>query len=79
MRKLFLASLGLLGLAAVSGATPAAASVTDGLLLPVAAPASAVEHAAPARDQMTVAQDQSEARRHRRPRRHVHARRIVRR
>lgn len=79
MRKLFLASLGLLGLAAVSGvSTPAAAaSVTDGLLLPVAAPAPAVEHAAPVRDQMTVAQDQSDARRHRRPRRHV--RRIVRR
>jgi hypothetical protein len=79
MRKLLLASLGLLGLAAISGvSTPAtAASVTDGLLLPVAAAAPAVEHAAPVRDRMTVAQDQSDARRHRRPRHH--ARRVLRR
>ncbi|HEY4252921.1 MAG TPA: hypothetical protein VGM87_17050 [Roseomonas sp.] len=68
MRKLFLASLGLLGLAAVSGvSTPAAAAS-------VVAPA--IEHAALVQDRVTVAQDQADARRHRRHRRHV--RRIVR-
>ncbi len=71
MRSFFFAALGLMGLA-VAGASPAsAASATDGLRLP----AGAVEHAAPVQDRMTVAQDQSDARR--RPRRP--ARRVVRR
>ncbi|MBR0654149.1 hypothetical protein [Plastoroseomonas arctica] len=74
MRMLLSATVGLLGLVAISGAAPASATTLDQqtVLAGFAAPSPALQFGAPVTDQLVVANDQSDSRRRRR--RHHHRR-----
>ncbi|MDB5597861.1 MAG: hypothetical protein JWM36_4822 [Hyphomicrobiales bacterium] len=68
MRMLLSATVGLLSLVAISGATPASAASLDqqAVLAGFAAPSPAVQFGAVATEQLTIANDESDARRRRR-------------
>jgi len=66
MRTLLSATMGLLGLVAVSGTASAAPVDQQTILAGFAAPSPALQFAAPVTERVTVANDESDSRRRRR-------------